>query len=157
MSRCLSLPHSILTTWARVGLPCLLLCACAPLTVARLPDTSVIGMADGALMAPDCRAMQQPSEMPMRDGLLQLTPRPSVAFGCATYSNLAKMLVNPQDLVQPQPYPGQSATTAGAAVQRYYDDKVKALHDSATTDVKSGNSSSSGSTGSSGSSGGSSQ
>ena len=30
------------------------------------------------------------------------------------------------------------AATAGAAVQRYYDDKVKALQSSATSDVKSG-------------------
>lgn len=119
-------------------LPCLLLAACAPLTVARMPNESVIRWTDGKLTAPDCRAMQQPSEMPMQDGLLQVTERPSVAFGCATYGNLSKMIDNPQDLVNPQPYPGQSAVTAGAAVQRYYDDKVKALQSGTTSTIQSG-------------------
>lgn len=115
-----------------------LISACAPLTVARMPNESVIRWTDGKLTAPDCRDMQQRSEMPMQDGLLQVTERPSVAFGCATYGNLSKMIDNPQDLVDPSPYPGQSAVTAGAAVRRYYDDKVKALESSATSDVKSG-------------------
>lgn len=121
-----------------LSIPCLLVAACAPLTVARMPNESVIRWTDGKLTAPDCRSMQQRSEMPMQDGLLQVTERPSVAFGCATYGNLSKMIDNPQDLVDPSPYPGQSAVTAGAAVRRYYDDKVKALESSATSDVKSG-------------------
>jgi len=113
MSPCLFSSGLSRSVWIPASLSCLLLGACAPLTVARMPDESVIRVKDGALIAPDCRTLQQPSEMPMRDGLLQMTKRPSIAFGCATYSNLAKMLVNPQDLVDPQPYPGQSAPMAG--------------------------------------------
>lgn len=131
-------PAAAVTAVAFAMLPGLLLTACAPLTVARMPNESVIRWTDGKLTAPDCRAMQQRSEMPMQDGPLQVTERPSVAFGCATYGNLSKMIDNPQDLVDPAPYPGQSSTTAGAAVQRYYDDKVKALESSATSGVKSG-------------------
>lgn len=117
-----------------------LLTGCMSLEPAHLPSESLLYLQNGQIQSPDCRTLQDPSEF--RDGPLQLTHRPSVAFGCATYSNLAKMIANPQDLEQPRRYPGQDATTAGAAVQRYHDDKVKPLLN--TTTSQTGSTSSSG-------------
>ena len=119
-----------------------LLSGCAPLTVAQLPDASVITVRNGHAIAPDCNTLQQPSNMGMDDGPFNLTPRPSIAFGCATYGDLAKMIVNPQDLVHPQRYPGQSATTANGAVQRYYSGTITPLLTNGdTSNVTSGSSS----------------
>lgn len=123
-----------------------LLCSCMTLTPAHLPSEQLISLQNGAAQGPDCRALQDTSEF--TDGPLQLTGRPSVAFGCATYNNLAKMIANPQDLRHPRHYPGQSAPTAGAAVQRYYDNKVKELL--STTTTSSGSNANSGSAGNSG-------
>jgi uncharacterized membrane protein YgcG len=120
--------------------PCLL-AGCAPLTVASIPDASVIQVQGGQAIAPNCDAMQQPEPMGLHDGPLSITSRPSIAFGCATYGDLAKMIVNPRDLVTPRPYPGQSAATAGAAVQRYYSGTVTPLLSNAdTSNVGSGSS-----------------
>lgn len=121
-------------------LPCLL-CSCMAMTPAHLPSEQQISLRNGVAQGPDCRSLQDASEF--NGGPLQLTDRPSVAFGCATYNNLAKMIANPQDLRQPRHYPGQSAPTAGAAVQRYYDNKVKELLSTATTSSGSNNNSAS--------------
>jgi type IV pilus biogenesis protein CpaD/CtpE len=110
----------------------------------------VIAVQNGRAIAPDCSQMQQPSTMGMSDGPFNLTPRPSVAFGCATYGDLAKMIVNPQDLVQPKHYPGQSATTANAAVQRYNTGTITPLLTNGdTSNVSNGSTSSSNATGAS--------
>lgn len=113
-----------------VGLP---LIGCAPLEPARLPDQSVIALLDGQAVPPDCSRLEEASVY--RDGPLQLTQRPTIAFGCATYTNLARMLARPADLAAPGRYRGQSGTAAGDAVQRYYDNKVTPFTGSSTTSV----------------------
>lgn len=79
-------------------------------------------------VAPDCASMVTPSEA------IQKTPfasekRPTMAFGCATYSNLAAMVADPADLAAGRSLNGQDAADAAAAVDRYHDDKVKALRE----------------------------
>lgn len=81
---------------------------------------------------PDCGKLQQPSQHNKADDL-----RLSIAFGCATYSNLADQVARPEDLVAPKAYGGQSADTAGAAVQRYRDNEVTPLRGTSSTDVGS--------------------
>ena len=79
---------------------------------------------------PDCDALLQPSHHNKADDL-----RMSVAFGCATYTNLAEQIARPQDLVKPKAYAGQSADSAGAAVQRYRDNEVTPLRGTSSTDI----------------------
>ena len=79
---------------------------------------------------PDCDKLLQPSQHNKADDL-----RMSVAFGCATYSNLADQIARPQDLVAPKAYAGQSPDTAGAAVERYRENKVTPLRGTSATDV----------------------
>ncbi len=102
-----------------------------------MPDPSVIGFVPGDgghLTPPPCAALNQRSDM--RDAG---SARPGVAFGCATYSNLAAMIARPADLVAPIPYSGADAPLAASAVRRYEEGRAMPL---------SGWSSSSSSTGS---------
>lgn len=96
-----------------------------------LPDASVIGFTpgdDGRAVAPQCGTLNQPSHM-IDAGL----GRPGVAFGCATYSNLAAMLARPADLVAPQPYAGADAALGASAVRRYDEGRITPLNPSSTT------------------------
>jgi len=90
-------------------------CMSAPLGV---PDASVIGYVPGEngghAVPPSCEALLE--KAPMRDAGMR---RPSVAFGCATYSNLAAMVARPADFVSPRPYAGADAPLAANAVRRY--------------------------------------
>lgn len=104
---------------------------CANKTTAWLPDQRIIPVLDNQALAPDCRQLEDAS--PFRDGPLQLDRRPSMAFGCASYGDLARMLANPRDLTHPAPYAGQDAVTAGAALTRYHDNKVTPLQGGTTT------------------------
>lgn len=74
-----------------------------------------------AVSAPDCAALVTPSEE------ISAWSRPSMAFGCATYGNLSRMVTDPADLVSPRAYGGADATTTGAGVDRYHQDKVMPL------------------------------
>jgi pilus assembly protein CpaD len=86
----------------------------------NLPDASVIGYQNGHAVPPNCAKLNEPSHM-VDAGVRQ----PSVAFGCATYSNLAAMVARPEDVVAPLPYAGADAATAASAVRRYQEDRVK--------------------------------
>ena len=120
-----------------------LLCSgCVPLTTAREPSEASLILRDGRPRIEDCARMQDPS--PLKQGINGQTPRPSFAFGCATYNNLARMVANPNDLIAPRPYAGQNPVAAGAAVERLETDKVKPLLSTTTTSGSSGSSSSSG-------------
>lgn len=68
--------------------------------------------------APDCRRIITPNEA------IDTSQRPTLALGCATYTNLAAQVADPADLVAPVPYAGVSATPASAAIDRYLADKV---------------------------------
>ena len=69
--------------------------------------------------APACADLVTPNPSPSAGS------RPSVAFGCATYGNLAAQVVDPADLAQPHSFAGPDGATSAAAVTRYLNDKVK--------------------------------
>jgi pilus assembly protein CpaD len=93
-----------------------------------MPDPSVIGFTPGdggQVIAPSCGALNQPS------GMIDAgEARPGIAFGCATYSNLAAMLTRPADLVAPLPYAGADAPLAASAVRRYEEGRTTPLNGS---------------------------
>jgi hypothetical protein len=96
-----------------------------------MPDASVIGYdahGGGRAMPPQCRELDQPSYLTDAG-----TSRPGVAFGCATYGNLAAMLARPADLVDPLPYAGADASRAADAVRRYEEGRVTPLNPTYTT------------------------
>ena len=106
----------------------------------QMPDPAVIQrvqLANGreVLLPPDCAPLFQPSRLDQLDDR-----RPGIAFGCATYTNMAHSIARPQDLNRPAAYAGQDARTAGSAVQRYLDNDVTPLKDNSTLDSSSGGS-----------------
>ncbi|RKP52305.1 CpaD family pilus assembly lipoprotein [Trinickia fusca] len=86
----------------------------------NLPDASVIRFEDGRAVPPDCATLVEPPAL-VDAGYR----RPGVAFGCATYKNLAAMLARPEDLVAPLPYAGADANVATSAVRRLEEDRLK--------------------------------
>jgi hypothetical protein len=96
-----------------------------------MPDASVIGYdphGGARAVPPQCGQLDQPSHM-----IDAGAGRPGVAFGCATYGNLAAMLARPADLVAPLPYAGADAGLAAGAVRRYDEGRVKPLNPTSTT------------------------
>lgn len=93
-------------------------CTSAPQV--NLPDASVVRFEDGRAVPPVCAMLVEPSHL-VDAGFR----RPGVAFGCASYSNLAAMLARPEDLVAPSPYAGTDAAVAISAVRRFEEDQVK--------------------------------
>lgn len=95
-----------------------------------LPDATVIRVEEGCAVPPDCEQLS--ARRNFRDaGAL----RPAVSLGCATYTNLAAMLVRPSDLTQPVPFGGADADVAASAVRRYETDKVAPLPAANTSNV----------------------
>ncbi len=96
-----------------------------------MPDDSVIGFTaqgGGRALPPQCDRLDQPSHM-----IDAGRSRPGVAFGCATYSNLAAMLVRPADLVAPLPYAGADAALGASAVRAYEEGRTHPLNPTSTT------------------------
>lgn len=100
------------------------------------PGPVTIDVLRVTLSAPNCAAMVTPDEYAN-----WVNPRPSMAFGCASYTNLSRMLTDPADLASPRAYGGADAATTAAAVDRYENDKVKPLKRSTTTSGLMGSSS----------------
>ncbi|MCE0495913.1 CpaD family pilus assembly lipoprotein [Vibrio salinus] len=50
-------------------------------------------------------------------------------LGCATRSNLARMVADPRDLIRSKPLDSADAVTSVGAVERYYEDDLKELLD----------------------------
>jgi hypothetical protein len=96
------------------------------------PDVIKVTQDDSGFSAlgPDCKPLLQPSQLNKAGDLRQ-----SIAFGCATYTNLAEQVARPQDLTHPSRFGGQSPDTAGAAVKRYRDNAVTPLRGTRATDV----------------------
>lgn len=115
---------------------CLTLGACAfpRKDFSSVPDPSVITVQQAGsryhAIAPDCRRLLQPSQYNKADDL-----RMSIAFGCATYTNLAGQVAQPRDLVAPASYRGQSAEAAAGAATRYRDNKITPLRETRSTDA----------------------
>jgi pilus assembly protein CpaD len=96
-----------------------------------MPDDTVIGFTSddgGRAIPPRCDQLNQPSHM--NDAGRR---RPGVAFGCATYSNLAAMLARPADLVAPVPYAGADAALGASAVRAYEEGRAQPLRSTSTT------------------------
>lgn len=70
---------------------------------------------------PDCATMVTRSEVTKTSG------RPKMSFGCATYSNLSRMVTDPADLARGRAYGGESGVPAAQAADRYNQDKVTPL------------------------------
>src|SRR5690554_5034765 len=88
---------------------CLALTACVfpRKDFSSVPDPSVIQVTQTGstyqAVPPDCGPLLQPSQLNKADDL-----RMSIAFGCATYTNLAEQVADPGDMVAPKAYRGQS-------------------------------------------------
>lgn len=100
----------------------------------QMPDPGVIQtvrLADGreVLLPPDCAALMDSSHLDRPH-----QRRSGIAFGCATYTNMAHSIARPQDLTRPAAYAGQDAGTAASAVQRYRDNEVTPLNANSTLD-----------------------
>ncbi|HEY9279141.1 MAG TPA: CpaD family pilus assembly lipoprotein [Eoetvoesiella sp.] len=109
-------------------------CAFPRKDFAGVPDPSIITVKHVGpglqAVAPDCSKLLQPSQYNKPDDL-----RMSIAFGCATYTNLAEQIARPEDLATPKAYRGQSPDTAGAAVTRYRNNEVTPLRETMSTDI----------------------
>lgn len=109
-------------------------CAFPRKDFSSMPDPGVITVQQTSqgykAVAPDCARLLQPSQYNKADDL-----RMSIAFGCATYTNLAGQLARPEDLIAPKSYAGQSADTAGDAVTRYRENKVTPLRETMSTNA----------------------
>ncbi|TDN67275.1 CpaD family pilus assembly lipoprotein [Paraburkholderia sp. BL10I2N1] len=93
-----------------------------------MPDPSVIGFDGTHAVPPDCATLLRPSHL-VDAGF----GRPGVAFGCATYANLAVMLARPADLIEPIPYTGADAALGASAVRRYEEGRTTPLNSTSTT------------------------
>lgn len=102
----------------------------APPLAASVDSIGLVTNARGQWEAvpPDCNALREPSRLSNVN-----TPRDDLAFGCATYTNLARQVARPADLATPAPYPGTDARTARDAVQRYLDNQVTPLLENTST------------------------
>lgn len=102
-----------------------------------IPDVSSIRLIqgpDGRLVAqaPDCGPLLQGSQYHGFNDARQ-----AIAFGCATYSNLAASLARPADLVAPRSFSGPQADAAVLAVERYRLNDVEPLRETRSTNVAS--------------------
>lgn len=100
-----------------------------------LPGVEVIKVTrdqNGRYMAegPDCNQLQEASQY---HGINNA--RPSIAFGCATYSNLAASLARPSDLVSPKEFAGPQPDAAVLAVERYRLNTVEPLRNTESTSL----------------------
>jgi len=107
-------------------------CAFPRKDFSSVPDASVIRLTqhNGQWRAdpPDCQALLQPSQYNAFDNM-----RMSIAFGCATYSNLAASVARPADLANPPAFGGTHADTAARAVERYRLNDTEPLRDRTST------------------------
>ena len=95
-----------------------------------MPDFSVIRVEQVHAVPPECAQLR--ASRNFRDAG---KARPTASLGCATYANLAAMLVRPADLTEPAPFGGADADVAASAVCRYETDKVAPLPAANTSNV----------------------
>jgi pilus assembly protein CpaD len=96
-----------------------------------MPDQSVIGFDGKNAVPPDC------TELARRSVLTDAGwHRPSMQWGCATYTNLAAQVANPKDLVAPGKLAPANAAVAASAVHRYETGHLIPLDTSSSRDSK---------------------
>jgi pilus assembly protein CpaD len=92
-----------------------------------MPDDSSIGFDGKSAIAPDCNMLSRASTLTDAG-----YDRPEMAWGCATYTNLAAQIANPKDLVAPEKLGPADAAVAASAVHRYETGQIVPL-DTATS------------------------
>jgi type IV pilus biogenesis protein CpaD/CtpE len=97
----------------------------------NMPNESVIGFEGKSAVAPDCTELARSSVL--TDAGIR---RPSMQWGCATYTNLAAQVANPKDLVAPRKLAPADAAVAASAVHRYETGHVIPLDASTSRDSK---------------------
>jgi pilus assembly protein CpaD len=97
----------------------------------NMPDASVIGYDGVKATPPDCGNLAVPAGL--TDGGQRL---PSVAWGCATYTNLAAQVARPEDLRTPAQVGPANADVAASAMERYKQNKVTPLDQGSSRDAK---------------------
>ncbi|SAL39771.1 CpaD family pilus assembly lipoprotein [Caballeronia humi] len=96
-----------------------------------MPNETVISYDGHGAVPPDCASLAQPSLL--TDGGIR---RPSMQWGCATYTNLAAQLAHPEDIVKPQTLGPADAAVAASAVRRYELGRVIPLDATTSRDSK---------------------
>jgi pilus assembly protein CpaD len=79
-----------------------------------MPDASIVGFDGHSVVPPDCASLSRPSVLTDAGW-----HRPSMEWGCATYTNLAAQIARPQDAVAPHALGPANAAVAASAVHRY--------------------------------------
>ena len=90
------------------------------------PRGTILQFLRVTVSAPDCAAMITPNET------TEAMFRPNMSFGCATYSNLSRMVTDPADLVRGRTYGGEGGVPAAQGVDRYNQGKVTPLRRTTT-------------------------
>jgi pilus assembly protein CpaD len=96
-----------------------------------MPDQSVISFNGKNAVPPDCIELARGSVLTDAGW-----HRPSMQWGCATYTNLAAQIANPKDLVAPRKLAPADAAVAASAVRRYETGHVIPLDTSTSRDSK---------------------
>jgi hypothetical protein len=96
-----------------------------------MPDESVIGYDGKNAVPPDCTELAR--ESLLTDAGFH---RPSMQWGCATYTNLAAQIANPKDLVEPRTLAPADAAVAASAVRRYETGHIIPLDTGTSRDSK---------------------
>ncbi len=96
-----------------------------------MPDASVIGYDGHSVIPPDCSKLASPSKL--TDAGIR---RPSMQWGCATYTNLAAQMANPEDAVAPHALGPADAAVAAGAVRRYEIGAQEKIDTSSVRDTK---------------------
>jgi pilus assembly protein CpaD len=96
-----------------------------------MPDPSVLGFDGKNAVPPDCSELARGSVLTDAGW-----HRPSMEWGCATYTNLAAQVANPKDLVAPGKLAPADAAVAASAVHRYETGHVIPLDTSSSRDTK---------------------
>ncbi|BBU29884.1 lipoprotein [Burkholderia sp. THE68] len=97
----------------------------------NMPNDTVIGFDGRNAVAPDCDSLTRASLL--TDAGLR---RPSMQWGCATYTNLAAQLARPADIVAPQTLGPANGATAASAMRRYETGHVTPLDTSSSRESK---------------------
>ncbi|AMM16372.1 MAG: CpaD family pilus assembly protein [Pseudomonadota bacterium] len=96
-----------------------------------MPDQTTVGFDGKSALPPDCDTLSRPSVLTDAGW-----HRPSMQWGCATYTNLAAQIANPKDLVAPEKLGPADAAVAASAVHRYKNGRVIPLDTSTSRDSK---------------------
>ena len=97
----------------------------------NMSNETVVGYDGKTAAPPDCDSLTRPSLL--TDAGIH---RPSMQWGCATYTNLAAQLAHPEDIVHPQTLGPADAAVAASAVRRYETGRVIPLDQTSTRENK---------------------